>query len=175
MNPLSALDCIRSGMGSERRIQKPRAAFCRKRMRPAMSRHCPWSRGIIEGRPIDTVLAETRVLSRTRRTSRLIVSVVTSEPSIGRSRLPFSRTLRNRASNTIRLRRLDCRSNRTLGFLPCGVAAFGQAAVESAILTGASAGAATGAKVPASKPYVTQAINASTVTVGLSRKDLFSR
>ena len=34
----------------------------------------------------------------------------------------------------------------TLVFLTCGVAAFGQAAVESAILTGASAGAATGAK-----------------------------
>ena len=104
----------------------------------------------------------------------------------------------------------------TLVFLTCGVAAFGQAAVESAILSGASAGAATGAKgagsatagafgrigeivgkggaasgkasapqpvpkasvlttVPGSKPYVPLPIDASMVTVGLSRKDLFSR
>ncbi|MSV32493.1 MAG: hypothetical protein EXQ57_08235 [Bryobacterales bacterium] len=55
------------------------------------------------------------------------------------------------------------------------MAAFGQAAVESAVLTGESVGAATGAKGAASKPYVPPPIDASMVTVGLSRKDLFSR
>ena len=104
----------------------------------------------------------------------------------------------------------------TLVSLAFGVPAFGQAAVEYGILTGASAGAATGAKgagsatagalgrigdivgksgaasgkasapqpvpkasvlrtVPASKPFVPQLIDASMVTVGLSRKDLFAR